>query len=129
MVFESLVDRIINTELNVRFVIVLDKDGNKVASKQRPDSENLLPQQELDKSLEHALNSWKFRSSMEKYLGKNEYVLAVYEKIRRFIIPVDDEHLMLVTLDNAGGQKDLIDRIMGILERDYTKPSSSGPQN
>lgn len=129
MAFEKLVDKVLSAEPNVRFVIVLDKNGNKVGSKQRDGTKNLLPQEEFDKSLEHALNAWKFRSSMKDYLGKNEYVLAVYDKIRRFTIPVDDEHIMLVTLDNSGGQKDLIDRIMGILEGDYTKPISTGPQN
>ncbi|PIN82153.1 MAG: hypothetical protein COV65_07955, partial [Nitrosopumilales archaeon CG11_big_fil_rev_8_21_14_0_20_33_24] len=64
-----------------------------------------------------------------KFLGKNRYVVAVYDNVRRFTVPIDDEHLMLVTLDNKGGQKDMIERILSILEGDYTKSIFSGPQS
>ena len=105
-----------------------DKDGNKKESRIKENTENFLPPEEMDMSFNHALNAWKFRKNFSKFVGKSKYVLAVYDKVRRVTVPIDDEHLMLVAFDNRGGQKDIVDRILAILERDYTKPITPGFQ-
>jgi hypothetical protein len=36
---------------------------------------------------------------MENSIGKGKYAMAEYEKVRRFTIPVDTEHLLLVSTE------------------------------
>jgi hypothetical protein len=129
MSYTKLLDKVMNCESYVRYAVIIDNNGNKIESRQKEGTTNFLPPKEMNDSLEFALDSWKFRIKNTPFLGKNRYVIAVYDNVRRFTIPIDDEHLMLVTLDNKGGQKDMIERILSILEGDYTKPVFSGPQS
>lgn len=129
MNYTKLLDKVMDCESYVRFAIIIDSHGNKIESRLKEGTTNFLPFREMNESLEFALNSWKFRTKNATFLGKTRYVIAVYDNVRRFTVPIDDEHLMLVTLDNKGGQKDMIERILSILEGDYTKPIFSGPQS
>jgi hypothetical protein len=36
---------------------------------------------------------------MESTIGKGKFAMAEYEKVRRFTIPVDNEHLLLVSTE------------------------------
>jgi hypothetical protein len=38
--------------------------------------------------------------------------LAVYEKLRRATIPLPSGNLLLVTIDNAGGQQQIMEKIL-----------------
>ena len=42
-------------------------------------------------------NRWELRDTVESSIGKGKYAMAEYEKVRRFTIPVDSEHLLLVS--------------------------------
>lgn len=128
MNYSRLLDKIMNCDPYVRFVVILDKNGNKKESRIKEGTENFLPPEEMDMSLNHALNAWKFRSNFSKFVGKSKFVLAVYEKVRRVTVPIGDEYLMLVAFDNKGGQKAIVDRILAIIEGDYTKPITPGFQ-
>lgn len=36
---------------------------------------------------------------MESSIGKGKYAMTEYEKVRRFTIPIDSEHLLLVSTE------------------------------
>jgi hypothetical protein len=46
-------------------------------------------------------------------------VLAVYEKLRRITLPLDENHLLLVSFDNKGGQMDIVEKLENELHGDY----------
>ena len=83
----------------------------------------------MESSIRRAVDSWKSRNQVDEYLGKGRYVLAVYDNVKRVTLRLDDEHVMTVALDNRGGQKDIVERIMAVLGGDYTVPITPGPQN
>lgn len=124
----KLLDTVMQCDHYVRFAVILDSNGNKIDSRTKDGITNFLPPVEMELSIEHAIDSWKFRKKLSKYVGKNQFVLAVYDNVRRVTLPIDDSHLMLVAFDNKGGQADIVNRIQTILEGDYTKPISHGPQ-
>ena len=128
MNFKKLLERVMDSDPYVRFVAISDMNGNTIDSKTKQGISNFLPPREMDSSIRRAVDSWKSRNNVDNYLGKGRYVVAVYDKVKRITIRVDDEHIMLVALDNRGGQKDLVERIMAILEGDYTIPLTPGPQ-
>ena len=128
MSFSKLVEKIMNCDQYVRFVAISDMDGNMIDSKTKQGISNFLPSHEMHSSIKRAVESWKSRKEVDKYLGQGQYVLAVYDNVKRITLRLDDEHVMLVALDNRGGQKDIVERIMAILGGDYTIPITPGPQ-
>lgn len=53
----------------------------------------------LSPSILQEWNRWKLHDAMESSIGKGKYEMAEYEKVRRFTIPVDSEHLLLVSTE------------------------------
>ncbi|MFY9301648.1 MAG: hypothetical protein WAO91_10730 [Candidatus Nitrosotenuis sp.] len=120
MEFEHLLDRVMDLDKNIRHTRVCDMSGNVVCSRQRPGVVNLLTEEETRESLKYSVNSWKVRAQLADKIGKGRYVLAVYEKLRRVTLPLDQDHLLLVSFDNKGGQMDILEKLENELRGDYT---------
>ena len=61
--------------------------------------ENLLTIEETKSSLHDTYSRWETRKGLEKKLGKALYAMAEYEKVKRITIPLNDEGLILVSMD------------------------------
>jgi hypothetical protein len=96
-------------------------DSNQVETRHREGVTNYLSDDETKESLDHAVSSWKSRAKISNKIGKGKYVLAVYEKLRRVTVPLDNDHLLLVTIDNQGGQSEIMGKIMNQIYGDYTQ--------
>jgi hypothetical protein len=105
---------------NIRHARICDMDGNVVCSRKRPGVVNLLTEKETQESLKYSVNSWKFRNQLASKIGKGRYVLAVYENLRRVTMPLGESHLLLVSIDNKGGQMDILGKLENELHGDYT---------
>jgi hypothetical protein len=120
MDFEHLLDRIMDLDENIRHARICDMNANVVCSAKRKGITNLLTEEETQESLKYSVNSWKTRAKLAHKIGKGRYVLAVYEKLRRITMPLGDAHLLLVSIDNKGGQMDIIEKLENELHGDYT---------
>ena len=128
MTFESLLDKILSVNEYVRYATICDMKAKVVCSRIRDGVTNFLSDKKMAESLKYSVNAWKFRNDNSEQLGEGKYVLAVYENVRRVTMPLDNKHVLLVTLDNKGGQSDIIEWIQTLLNGDYTRPISAGPQ-
>lgn len=117
---ERFVDRIMDLDKNIRFATIFDLDGNQKVTRNRQGVEPYLSPEETKETLKHSVNAWKSRIKHYDKIGKGLYTLAVYERLRRITVPLKDDHLMLVTIDNKGG-RDIIDRILNQIHGDYTQ--------
>ena len=117
---EKFIDRIMDLDENIRYATIFDMDGNQKVSRVRSGVKPYLTTDETRETLETSTNAWKSRMKHYDKIGKGLYVLAVYENLRRVTVPLKDNHLMLVTIDNKGS-RDIIDRILNQLYGDYTK--------
>ncbi|MEM3143736.1 MAG: hypothetical protein QXW91_03830 [Candidatus Nitrosotenuis sp.] len=120
MDFEDLLDRIMDLDENIRHARICDMNANVVSSRKRVGVVNFLTEEETAESLRYSVNSWKVRSKLAQKIGRGMYVLAVYEKLRRITMPLGDNHLLLVSIDNKGGQMDIIEKLQNELHGDYT---------
>jgi hypothetical protein len=120
MDFEDLLDRIMDLDENIRHARICDMNANVVSARKRTGVINFLTEEETAESLRYSVNSWKVRSKLAQKIGKGMYVLAVYEKLRRITMPLGDSHLLLVSIDNKGGQMDIIEKLQNELHGDYT---------
>jgi len=86
-------------------------DGKIISSAKNENVTNLLSQEETQKTLQRAVSSWKSRDDLFDKTGKGEYVLAVYQKLKRITMPIDDKHLAYVTFNTEGGNQEVIEAI------------------
>ena len=118
---QNIVDRILALDENIRFAAIADLDGNMILSKSKEGTNLYLSPESTKDTLRHAATAWKSRMKHVDEIGKGLYTIAVYEKLRRVTMPLSDDRILLVTIDNAGGQKQILDALLNeVVYKDYT---------
>ena len=96
----------------IRFATIFGVDGKILYSAHREGVINLLSPEENKKSLDQAVNAWKARNEFANKIGKSKYVLAAYEKIKRIVMPLDDEHLLYITTESDANHDKIIEKAL-----------------
>ena len=121
---EKQLERIMDIDENIRFAAISDMEGNALATKSREGANLYLSPEDTKETLHHAASAWKSRMKHYDKVGEGLYTLAVYEKLRRATIPLPDGNILLVTIDNAGGAKQILDQVLNeVRYHDPTNPS------
>lgn len=110
-------ENVMKVDSKIRFATIFDTNGKILQTGHREGAQNLLTPEESKRSLEQAVNIWKLRSELAPKIGKGQYVLAAYEKIKRITMPLDDEHLLYVTTDVKADHVKIINGIMNLKAR------------
>ena len=105
-------NRLFNLDKNIRFVAVANKSGEILAKGSKSNTDLFLSPEETQETIHHAITAWKSREKHYSKIGEGLCTLAVYEKLRRATIPLPSGNLLLVTIDNAGGQQQIMDKII-----------------
>ena len=129
MGFESLLERIMDSDVNIRHSIVTDIEGNVLATSHREGITNFLSPEETAASLKRAAIAWKARKALGPKIGKGLYAVAAFEKITRTTFPLGENNLIFVSLGSdstrmdfhEGGQKQIVEHVLNILSGDPTK--------
>ena len=115
------IDKILAIDENIRFVAISDLDGNMIAAKAKEGANLFLSPESTKDTLHHAASAWKSRMKHFDEIGRGLYTIAVYEKLRRVTMPLSDNKILLVTIDNAGGQKQILDSLLNeVIYKDPT---------
>ena len=102
----DLIEKALKISPDIRFATVCNMFGEVKYSEHRSNAKNLLTQRESLKSLESATRAWSLRNEFASKIGKGEFVIAQYSKIKRIVIPLDKDHLLyLTTTRNADHNK------------------------
>jgi len=118
---QNIVDRILALDENIRFAAIADLDGNLILSKSKEGTNLYLSPESTKDTLRHAATAWKSRMKHVDEIGRGLYTIAVYEKLRRVTMPLSGDRILLVTIDNAGGQKQILDALLNlVVYKDYT---------
>ena len=126
---ENLLNRIMDSDINIRHSIVTDTDGNMIATSHRDGVVNYLSQEETEASLKRAVSAWKARKELQPKIGNGLYAVAAFEKITRITFPVEQDYLLFVSMGSdtvrmdlhEGGQKQIVEHVLNILSRDPTR--------
>ncbi len=97
--FTKLIKSILNLDPGVRYVIIIDSQGQEVSGGQREGNQNYLDPLDQQLSIKHALESWRLRIQFADKIGQAKFALAVYEKLRRYTVPIDQNHLLYITTE------------------------------
>ena len=128
MAFEKLLERIMDSDVNIRHTIVADLNGEIIEVNHREGVTNFLSREETAASLKRAAEAWKARKQLAPKIGKGMYAVAAFEKITRITFPLGENNLLFVSMGsekmrqdlNAGGQQQIIQHVLGILSGDPT---------
>jgi len=99
MEFSKLCQKIMALDPKVRFAGICDDTGEILYGGQREDVKDLLTREETRKSNLQAMARWASRYTLASKIGLGKYAMAEYEKIKRITVPLDNEHLLLVTTE------------------------------
>ena len=106
----DLVEKALKISPEIRFATVCNMLGEVKYSEHRSGAKNLLSQRESLKSLESAARAWTLRNEFASKIGKCEFVLAQYGKIKRIVIPLDSEHLLYLTTTKKADHNKIINK-------------------
>jgi hypothetical protein len=99
--YEKLLNMLMDFNDSIRFAAVCDKDGKILWHSQRNEVKNLVSLEDTKKTLKRALNAWQERSAITDKVGRGMYVIAAYEKIKRITIPLPNNNLLFISVDNT----------------------------
>ncbi len=128
MAFEKILQRVMDSDPNIRHCLAADADGNIINVNHREGVTNRLSEAETAASLKRASEAWKGRKELEPKIGRGLYAVAVFEKITRITFPLGDTHLLFVSLGgdqlrqdfHQGGVKQVVEHVLHMLDGDPT---------
>jgi len=101
---EKLCIMILEANQYVRYAAVCDCGGEILWDCNRSNVEHLLTEEETNESLKRAIGSWHARDKLAAKIGKGRVAVAGYENLIRMTIPLKNDHLLLVTIDEKTPQ-------------------------
>ena len=99
----------------IRYSAVLDKNGQKVSGGYRAGLDPLLSDEEQKMELYHAGQRWESRKNLIHKIGKAQFSLTEYDKIKRIAFPVDKKHLLLVSAEREADHNNIIGTIRNLI--------------
>ncbi len=100
MDYKIMLKTIMDSDNDIRFTLVSDMYGNVVTCKHREGEGNFLTEKETKDAIQYSAEAWRIRKEHAAKIGKGKYALVQYEKISRITMPLSDDRLLLVTIDN-----------------------------
>ena len=111
---DKILRMILDDNKYVRYAAICDAEGQILCDKRARDQENLLTVEETKTLLKTALDRWRKRYELADKIGKGEYAVVSYEKIKRITVPLDKNRLLFVSVE--GGKNVRMRDIMEIVD-------------
>ena len=99
--YEKLLNMIMDFNGDVRFAAICDKEGQILWNSKRNNVRNMVPLADTKKTLQRAIGAWDERAKITDMVGKGLYVIAAYEKVKRITIPLNNKHILFMSIDNT----------------------------
>ena len=115
MDYDKLCKDILNLDPKVRYAGVCDGSGETKYGGQRAGVKNLLSPEETKRSNVQALARWALRNALAPKVGKGKYSMTEYEKIKRMTVPLEGDHLLLVTTEIDADHSKVLDSVLKML--------------
>ncbi len=106
----DVIEKCLKISPDIRYATVCDMEGEVKYSEHRARAKNLLTYRESLKSLESAARAWRIRNEFSSKIGKGEFVLAQYGKIKRIVIPLNENHLLYMTTTKKADHTKIINK-------------------
>lgn len=105
-----------NLDNKVRFVTILDKAGTIIFGGQREGIKNYLSEEDQKKSIKHVTDAWFNRTQFSSGIGEGKYAMAEYEKVKRFTIPLNNNHIIYITTEPEVEHSSFVENVLKLKE-------------
>ena len=112
----KLAENILSLDSGIRFVNVISNHGLILYGGNKQGIENYLDPHDQRLSAEHVMRAWKLRKELEDNIGKSKFVMAQYEKIRRYTVPIDENRLLYITTEPELTNGSFIQNVLDLIE-------------
>ncbi|ABX12200.1 hypothetical protein [Nitrosopumilus maritimus] len=109
--YKSFLEVLMVSNKNIRFSAMCNLKGELLFQKRRDDIRELFSLEETKEQLSRTIESWKSRVEIKDKVGRPLYSVTSYEKIKRMTIPIDEEHLLFISIDNKEEEVEMFKNI------------------
>jgi hypothetical protein len=121
MDYEKLCYDVLNTDTKVRFVGVCDNTGEIKSGGLKDGIKSILTDDEIKKSNLISLERWRLHNKFADRIGKARYAMEEYEMVKQITIPLEDEHLLLISTEVNADHGKIIESAIQLIISDYVK--------
>ena len=101
---------------SIRFASVYTKSGDVVGGGMCKDKESLLTPEEVTMSLYYSKHMFEKRKNLSHIIGKEKYSMTEYQKVKMISIPLQDDNLLLISVETKGDHFRMIDHMLKVVE-------------
>ncbi|WP_145988018.1 DUF6659 family protein [Candidatus Nitrosocosmicus franklandus] len=117
MDYDQICKNVLGIDPKVRFAGICDETGETKYGGMREGLTSLLSPQESQKSNLQAVGRWGLRKSLTSKTGRGIYAMTQYEKLTRITIPLDDDHLLVVTTEVDADHRNIINNTLKLIQQ------------
>ena len=121
MDYEKLCNDVLNLDTKVRFVGVCDNSGEIKNGGLKDGIKSILTDEEIKKSNLMSLERWRLHNTLADRIGKVRYAMEEYEKVKEITMPLEDEHLLLISTEVNADHGKIIESSIQLIISNYVK--------
>jgi hypothetical protein len=121
MDYEKLCKDVLNLDSKVRFAGVSDNTGEIKNGGLKEGIKSFLTDEELKKSNLISLQRWRLHNTLASRIGKARYAMEEYEKVKQITMPLEDEHLLLISTEVDAAHGKIIESAIQLIISNYVK--------
>jgi len=120
MNYDELCKNIMNLDKKIRFVGILGKNGDLISGGLNEGVGGFLTPNEAKMSLHYAAQRWETRKNLSYKIGKPKYSMTMYEKIKQFSIPINNNDLLLISTESDSDHEKLINDVLNLISKNLS---------
>ena len=121
MDYQKLCNDVLDIDNKVRFAGVCDNTGIIKSGGLREGIKSILTDDEVKRSNLISLQRWKLHNTLSDRIGKARYAMEEYEKIKQITMPLEDEHLLLISTEVDAKHDKIIESAIKLIISNYVK--------
>jgi hypothetical protein len=121
MNYEGLCADVLALDPMIRFSGICDRTGEIKYGGHREGIRSLLSPEDSKRSNLLALERWKLHSTLSPKTGKPRYAMEEYALVKNVTIALQDEHLLLVSLEVESQHGEIIEKIIKLVISRYVR--------
>jgi len=114
--YKKILEEIVQSNDIIRFAAICNKFGSIEQRFEKKEKSLLLSEHDTEKLAREGVSTWHYRKQLSSKIGAGQYAMAVYEKITRLTIPLDESSILLVSLDNFENPPKIVNSIKNIIK-------------
>lgn len=121
MDYQKLCHDVLDLDPKVRFVGICDNTGEIKNGGLREGIQSILTDEEIKKANLITLERWRLHNTMADRIGKARYAMEEYEKVKQITMPLEDEHLLLISTEVDAEHGKIIESAIQLIISNYVK--------